>query len=69
MQTPERTIWKMTGTFAEIARNRRIEALQAMYGEDFDLMVKPAPKALRFQPVDKILDALSSQEPLRVAAA
>ncbi|PTX57447.1 hypothetical protein C8N43_2117 [Litoreibacter ponti] len=59
----------MTGTFAEIARARRIEALQAMYGDDAELMAKPAPKALRFAPVDQLLDTLSFQDPLRLMAA
>lgn len=59
----------MTGTYAEIARARRIEALEAMYGEDVALMTKKAPKALRFPPVDKIIETLSSQDPLRLMAA
>jgi len=59
----------MTGTYAEIARARRIEALQAMYGDDVALMTKKAPKVLRFAPVDKLIETLSTQDPLRLMAA
>lgn len=59
----------MTGTYADIARARRIEALQAMYGDDAPLMTKKTPKALRFPPIDKIIDHLTTQDPLRLMAA
>ncbi|TDT73985.1 hypothetical protein BDE40_2764 [Litoreibacter halocynthiae] len=63
----------MTGSFAEKARTRRIVALQAMQANRAGVSPKAVnlctAKASRFPPVDRVLAALSSQEPLRLMAA
>ena len=63
----------MTGSFAETARTRRIEALQAMHAKRAGVTSHAAPlcaaKPSRFPPVDKVLLALTAQDPLRLMAA
>lgn len=63
----------MTGTYAETARIRRIVALQAMQARR-DSEVLPtvtlcAAKTSRFPPIERVLAALSCQDPLRLMAA
>ncbi|MEP3347357.1 MAG: hypothetical protein ABJN34_07450 [Litoreibacter sp.] len=63
----------MTGSFAEKARTRRIEALQAMHTQRAGVTPKAATlcsaKDMRFPPIEKVLAALSIQDPLRLMAA
>ncbi|SFR33010.1 hypothetical protein [Litoreibacter janthinus] len=63
----------MTGSFAEKARTRRIVALQAMHASRAGVAPKAvtlcAAKPCRFPPVDKVLAALTAQDPLRLMAA
>ncbi len=63
----------MTGSFAEIARTRRIEALQAMHAQRAGVAPTTANlhavKTSRFPPIDKVLAALTVQDPLRLMAA
>ena len=63
----------MTGSFAEKARTRRIVALQAMLVNRAGVAPKAVSlytaKTSRFPPVDRVLAALTSQEPLRHMAA
>ena len=63
----------MTGSYAEKARTRRIAALQAMQVSRAGVAPKAVSlrtaKTSRFPPVDRVLAALASQEPLRHMAA
>jgi hypothetical protein len=63
----------MTGSFAEKARTRRIVALQAMHAQRAGVAPKAvnlyAVKTSRFPPIDKVLAALTTQDPLRLMAA
>lgn len=63
----------MTGPFAEKARTRRIAALQAMQlnraGVARKAVTLCSAKHGRFPPVEKVLAALTTQDPLRLMAA
>lgn len=69
-QTKETT---MTGRFAEKARTRRIVALQAMQAKRAGVTPKAVnlctAKASRFPPIEKVLAALATKDPSRLAAA
>jgi len=62
----------MTGSFAETARTRRIEALQAVHARRAGVASRAATLSAaqpsRFPPIDKVLAALTVQDPLRLMA-
>lgn len=63
----------MTGSFAETARTRRIEALQAMRAQRAGVTSPAATlcaaKPTRFPPIEKVLATLTIQDSHRLAAA
>lgn len=63
----------MTGSFTEIARRRRIIALQGMQARRDGVAPKTVTlctaKTTRFPPIERVLTALTNQDPLRLMAA